>query len=333
MYPALFPLTTKAEWIRFMKDGYVLSEDEKFTAEILIGKKVIPIVQGHFLADFLGVSRKLITHMAMCPDRYYRTFTIPKKSGGSRSITAPRVFLKVVQRYVLDCVLSQIPVSRSAVGFVKGRGCRYGAKRHVKHRYLWNIDLKDFFPSVRFEQVEAIFTEIGFMAPAARFLSRLCCLDGKLPQGAPTSPAISNLVFLKLDQLLAEKTKKLKITYSRYADDLSFSGNLPIPSAFRHDVQTLLERHGFRINTQKERLIGPKARREVTGLTVNEKVSVPRKRRREVRAYFHRVGLMPHNFTAEKAKAIGLAAWIIGYHPDEGRRYMEVARSIPDSEE
>ena len=332
MYPALFPFKSKAQWLIFLRDGFDLAKGETLVADRLLSKKVLPVVHGHYLADFLGVSRKLVTHMAKWPDRYYRTFQIPKKSGGSRSITAPRVYLKVVQRYLLDCILNQIPVHRCAVGFVTGRNCRDGAKQHVKRSFLWNIDLKDFFPSIRFEQVETIYLDIGFPEHAARFLARLCCLNGRLPQGAPTSPVISNLVFFELDRLLFEKAKLLKLTYTRYADDLSFSGNEPITDQFRNEVAALVQAHRFTINRRKERLIGPKARREVTGLTVNAKVTVPRKRRREIRALFHQINLKPGNFTAEKARALGLAAWIFEYHEVEGRRYLDIARSIPDSE-
>ena len=332
MYPALFPLTSKAQWFAFLKDGFDLEGEDALVAERLIEQKIVPIVQGHYLADFLGVSRKLITHMAKWPDRYYRTFEIPKKSGGTRKITAPRVFLKVVQRYLLDCVLGRVAVHRSAVGFVANRGCRDGARRHVKRPYLWNIDVKDFFPSIRFEQVESVFGKIGFPPHAARFLARLCCLDGRLPQGAPTSPAISNLVFFDLDGKISEKAKSCGIVYTRYADDLSFSAKKLIPDVFRTEVATLLRQNGLTINPKKERLIGPKARREVTGLTVNAKVTVPRKRRREVRAFFHRISLSPSGFAEEKARALGMAAWICEYHPEEGRRYLGIARSIPDSE-
>jgi retron-type reverse transcriptase len=270
--------------------------------------------------------------MAKDPRKYYRPFSIPKKNGTFRQIDAPRVFLKTVQRYLLDCILQQFPLHPAAVGFRPHMNCATGAVRHIQARYLWNVDLKDFFPSITRSQVNQVFIQAGYQEDVAFFLSALCCLNSRLPQGAPTSPALANIIFTPADGEIDKLAKEAGLTYSRYADDLSFSSQTPIPSEFRAKTLAVVEAHNFRVNHAKSRLMGPRTRREVTGLTVNEKVTVARKRRRELRAYFHKISLDPAGFSADKNKALGYAAWISGHHEGEGKRYLAIAHKIPESE-
>jgi retron-type reverse transcriptase len=330
MHPVLFPFGNEERWLSFLSHWVTSDEYELGIARTLVRQNLLPVIHGSEIAHFIGISPKLVGHMAKRPRKYYRSFRIPKKNGKARLITAPRVFLKTVQRYILDCILQPVPVHPSACGFVREKNCADGAEAHVKRPFVWNIDLKDFFPSIHQQSVHDVFKRFGYPEKAARFLAQLCCLDGALPQGAPTSPAIANHVFASSDVELLKYAAAHKIKYTRYADDLTFSANELFTDEFRKTVISIIERNGFELNRKKERLMGPKCRREVTGLTINDQVSIPRYRRRQMRAYFHQISKSPTDFSREKQVAIGNAAWIYDYHPAEGSVYLEIAHSIPD---
>jgi retron-type reverse transcriptase len=161
-------------------------------------------------------------------------------------------------------------------------------------------------------------------------LASLCCLDGKLPQGAPTSPALANYIFIPIDVYIEKITTEANIVYTRYADDLSFSALEPISNELRKKIILNIGAAGFKINKSKSRLMGPKCCRQVTGLSVNEKVSIPREKRRQLRARFHNVRKSPNAFIHEKQKLIGFASWVFEHHPGEGKEYLKIARSIPE---
>jgi retron-type reverse transcriptase len=199
-----------------------------------------------------------------------------------------------------------------------------GANRHVGAQFLWNIDLRDFFPSVAEAQVRAVYLGLGYPVEAATFLAKLCCLEGCLPQGAPTSPMLANLAFAQADSEIRELSKDSDIVYTRYADDLSFSSHAAIPGEFRKTVSEIIGRHGFAINPEKTRLVGPRCRREVTGLVVNTRVSVPRKTRRQIRAMIHNFGRPGAIGDKTIEQLRGLVAYIGNYHPAEAGRYLQI---------
>jgi retron-type reverse transcriptase len=329
VHPFLFPFGSSERWMSYLEHCLSWNEADLRTAKRLLKQNLIPVVHGSELANFLGISPKLVGHMAVASDEYYRSFKIKKKNGKFRELSAPRVFLKTVQRYILDCILSPLELHKAAVGFRRGVSVGDGAARHVAHKFMWNIDIKDFFPSIKKSTVRELFENAGFPDQSAYFLAGLCCLHERLPQGAPTSPAIANLVFYDLDESLFTEAKKLSLTYTRYADDLSFSGDKPIPQSFRGTVERKISAFGFEINPSKSRLMGPRCRREVTGLAINEKVSVPRETRRKLRARFHRVSLSPKRFVDQKEVLLGYAAWISQYHPEQGKEFLEIALQIP----
>lgn len=333
MLPALYPFDSREKWLEYANRFLIHSERDREIVTMLVERSLIPVLRGPEIAFYLGVSPKLVSYMVKRPHKYYRSFQVPKRNGSSREITAPRVFLKTVQRYILDCILSQVSVSKVAFGFKRGCNCGTGALIHVGKRFLWNIDLQDFFPSISKSTVRSVFLKLGYPDPAAYFLAGLCCLDEQLPQGAPTSPTISNIVFRSLDETLEALSAHHTITYGRYADDLSFSSQQPIPEVFRNEVKRQLNVNGFRIQPNKSRLMGPGVRREVTGLTINNSVSIPRDKRRKFRAFFHRVSQNPADYIKVKSQAIGYASWIHDYHPNEGTNYLAAARRIPDRQD
>lgn len=228
----------------------------------------------------------------------YHQFSIRKKSGGVRNLSAPNASLKEIQRY-LAIILSTVYEPKSCVtGFTAQRSIVDNATPHVGKQFVFNVDLKDFFPSIQLHRVKAVlklppFSLIGERENLAFLIARLCCITtaeniGVLPQGAPTSPILSNIVCQKLDHRLSGLAKRYGVSYTRYADDITFSSDKSIfHKGFRRELRRIIEDQHFTINQAKVRLQGIGYRQEVTGLTVNEKVNVSKRYIREVRAMLH----------------------------------------------
>jgi retron-type reverse transcriptase len=242
----------------------------------------------------------------------YTTFGIPKRSGGVRTIEAPTPKLKALQRTILHRLLNGLPVHPAAAGFVPGRSIVDNARPHVGQAVVVNIDLADFFPSVTHQRVEAFFRAIGWSAEASAVLANICTRDGHLPQGAPTSPALSNLANRKLDTRLDKLARKFGGHYTRYADDLTFS--FPAYAAGTRKVlahiRTIIEAEGYRIQMKKKvRVQRAHQRQTATGLVVNATVNAPRALRRKLRAMRHhaQTGRLP---SSERARLQGWEAFI-----------------------
>ena len=228
----------------------------------------------------------------------YTTFGIPKRSAGVRTIEAPTPKLKTLQRTVLHRLLNGLPIHPAAAGFVPGRSIVDNARPHVGQAVVVNIDLADFFPSINRHRVEAFFRAIGWSGEASAILAHICTRDGHLPQGAPTSPALSNLVNRRLDSRLAALAQKYGGHYTRYADDLTFSfpqfsGRTRIIVKY---IRAVLEEEGYRIQMKKKvRIQRAHERQTATGLVVNAAVNAPRAVRRKLRAMRHhaKTGRLP----------------------------------------
>ena len=267
---------------------------------------VVAASMGISLAElrFLAFTRKTskISH--------YQRYTVPKKTGGSRLISAPMPRLKRAQYWLLDNVLSKIPTHPAAHGFLPKHSIVSNANLHVGADVVINDDLRDFFPSIDYRRVKGVFRSFGYSEAIATLFGLLCTepeideveLDGEtyfiargsrhLPQGVPTSPAITNLLCRKLDARLAGTAKSLGFTYTRYADDMTFSGS----GEARKKIAKLLWRteqiitaEGFTLHPDKRRIMRSNHRQEVTGLVVNEKLSVPRATLRRFRALLQQI--------------------------------------------
>ncbi|HEV2388836.1 MAG TPA: reverse transcriptase family protein [Candidatus Acidoferrales bacterium] len=288
-----------------------------------------PLVSPTALGVLLGVSPKLVTAMGLFPDRYYREFKVPKRRGGTRTILAPRTYLKAVQRYVLKRILETRPLPPNVTGFVRGRSIVTNASYHAKARYLLNVDLKDFFGSVHKKQVRRVFAGLGYSGRMSEVLGRLCTYRDSLPQGAPCSPYLANLCFLETDAAIQRLCDRLSVTYSRYADDLTFSRQKPFPGGFLDSVRFLVKRAGFDLNKKKTRFSGPGQRNLVTGLVVNAKVQPPRILRRKLRAMFHQAEARPGRPKHSGPELLGWASFVKTYSHALGSKYMKVAKSNP----
>ena len=241
------------------------------------------------LGLMLGITPKLIQQIARRPGRHYRSFELAKRGGGVRPIESPRVFLKVIQRFLLDYILHVLPVSETVFSFRPGVSIADNASRHVAKDYVANIDIENFFGSITRDQVFVLLRASDFDDRSAALISALVTKDNVLPQGAATSPAISNSLLFEFDNRMSRLTAEVGLTYSRYADDISISGShkAAIEKVIEMVGAELLRDYGLRLNARKTRVSSKYGQQKVTGLVVNEKVWPPRQFRREVRAAFH----------------------------------------------
>lgn len=222
----------------------------------------------------------------------YREHQIPKRSGGTRTLWIPNEPTMKLQRTLLATVFSGLRTHDVATGFVPGKSIVDNARPHVGQQVVLKIDIVDFFPSTKAQRVTAYFQRIGWSRAAARLMTTLVCHQDGLPQGAPTSPLLSNVVNYKLDVNLDQIARRFKGNYTRYADDLTFSFPKDYPRKI-HGItlyaRKLLKRLGYRIQWKKVRILRAHQRQTVTGLNVNTSVSLPRELRRKLRAARHRV--------------------------------------------
>jgi hypothetical protein len=311
-----------------------------------------PLDSPQQLAEALGLTvarlRWLAYHRDAATHLHYRRFAIPKRGGGERAIWAPLPALKAAQHWVLRNVAEKLPVHGAAHGFLPGRSTLTNAAAHTGARVVVKMDVKDFFPTVTLKRVKGIFRKAGYREQVATLLALLCTEaprevvehDGQtyyvslgprcLPQGAPTSPALTNTLCLRLDRRLSGLAKRLGWRYTRYADDLTFS----LPAA--HDgkphlgtlmglVRRVVEAEGFRLHPDKTRVHRRGGRQQVTGLVVNGGGAprVPRALRRRLRAAAHnlRQGKPPREGESV-AGLLGYAAYVYMTDPKVGGKLL-----------
>lgn len=221
----------------------------------------------------------------------YREFTVAKRSGGKRVIAAPADDLKSLQRRILRRLLTRLESHPAVTGFVKGRSIVHNARPHVGKAIVVKMDIEDFFTRTTAKRVREYFHAIGWNWAACDLLVKLVTRKGGLPQGAPTSPRLSNLVNRRMDKRLAALAAKRGAVYTRYADDMTFSFAQDDGDAARKLVSLagrIVAEEGYKIHTRKKLRIQRRSDRQVvTGLVVNERVNLPRVTRRALRAIEH----------------------------------------------
>ncbi len=264
--------------------GYTAEEISQFLgyAETLFRRNTPIIFDSHHFSLHVGYTIEFLYAAANAPSRFYRQFTIPKVSGGERTIDEPLTDLKVVQRWILDNILVQAEVAAPAKAYRKGYSIRDAARFHRSQPCVIRVDLKDFFPSIKRPDVHRVFKSLGYSGNVCGLLAALTTLAEGLPQGAPTSPALSNLVFRYYDDQILDFAKKNNLRYTRYADDLVLSGDLSPGNVMRF-LGDIFSGTGFTINYKKTKVMQKGARQVVNGIVVNDNLRAPRNTRRWVR--------------------------------------------------
>ena len=238
--------------------------------------------------EFPISNQKLIYHLKNV-DKLYQSFQIPKKTGGVRTINAPQKPLKFIQHCLAFILQETYSPTKSVNGYVIERNVVTNAIGHANKNFVLNLDLENFFPSISIKRVSKVLQlpPVSAHPKVASMIAKLCCFQEALPQGAPTSPLLSNLICQRLDRRIEGLVKTHQIIYTRYADDLTFSSDEPFQNGFLSHLDSIIKEEGFTINMKKVRLQLKNSRQEVTGITVNERVNVPQKFIREVRAMLH----------------------------------------------
>ena len=262
----------------------------------------------------------------------YHTFNI-SNNYKSRLISAPPKTLKIRQRWILDNILKNIPVSDFTYGFRAGYSIKSNAIIHAKHNYAICLDIKDFFPSIKIDRVVSMFSDAGYSSSASKRLAQLCCYDGELPQGAPTSPQITNILCRDMDIQLNLIAQQFNAIYSRYADDITFSANDYINDALPI-IKKTIQSFGFQINNSKTTIYSKGQPKFITGLVVqNGTVRVPKRFKRELKKEVHycqKFGVTNHLINSGAKKFInyrehlyGKAYYIFMVEPEVGTWFLE----------
>lgn len=305
------------------------------------------------LAALLGIDlrrlRWLTFHREASTVSHYRQFTIPKARGGERLIASPRPALRAAQAQIRAHILSVLPLEPEAQAFAPGRSTKTNAAPHLGAGTLVKADLEDFFGSIHFPRIRGLFASFGYSGMVSTLLAlltteapRLACeIDGRtyyvatgpraLPQGALTSPELTNQIARSIDRRLAGYARARGWIYTRYADDLAFSR----PETERERVGPLLgflrrlvKEEGFRLNDEKLVVVRKGRQQRVTGVVVNETLGVPRLALRRFRAAVHRVTREGFQSPGERARLLGYAAYVRMIKPEQGERYLAQLRSV-----
>ena len=311
------------------------------------------------IADAMGMSVGKLRFLAF--DRkistvsHYIRFKMPKKTGGERTISAPMPSLKQAQHWILENILQKLEVHDAAHGFRRDRSIVTNATPHVGAEVIINFDLKDFFPSISYKRVKGLFMSFGYSEAATTIFGLLCTaaeveeleLDGKtyyvalderhLPQGSPASPAITNLLCRRLDRRLTAMAENLGFTYTRYADDLTFSGS---GDSLRHicnilkRTDSIVTHEGFTINEEKTRILRKSRQQEVTGVVVNDKPNVSKKTLKQFRATLYQIekdgpqGKSWGNSPDVIAAVSGFANFVAMVNPEKGAEFQQQVQQI-----
>ncbi|MCP4213592.1 MAG: RNA-directed DNA polymerase, partial [bacterium] len=330
-------------------DKWDLENAEERAAE----NELPPLDSPKQLAEALGIAvtklRWLAYHREAATRVHYYRFTIAKRDGSERPIWAPLPDLKAAQRWILHNIAEKLPVHGSAHGFLPSRSILTNANVHVNSGMVVQMDIRNFFPTVTYPRVKGIFRKAGYREQIATLLALLCTEapreivehDGTsyyvamgprcLPQGAPTSPALTNTLCLGLDQRISGLVKKYGWRYTRYADDLTFS--LPkkqmkkaAPGTLVGLVSKIIEDEGFAVHKKKTRTARIGGQQKVTGLVVNDDLTprVPRKIKRRLRAAIHNVKNGKPLIDGDTPERLaGYAAYIFMSEPELGRELFE----------
>lgn len=268
----------------------MLSKDE--TNINLLQRLNLPVITS--LGDLsysLLLSEQLLYFLSTNTERFYKSFSIPKRNGNIREIHSPKSSLRVVQCWILRNILEKIPLSETAMGFRKGTeyGIKNNAERHCQMIYVLRMDIENFFPTIRRKMVYPIFKELGYSQFISNVFTNYCMLNNFLPQGASTSPYISNIVFKKIDQSIIMLCDNADVIYTRYADDIILScNNKSTLLETTTKITSIVQENGFQVNRKKTILMSPAQQKMVTGLIINSgQVKVKRKLRRNVRAMIY----------------------------------------------
>jgi len=248
----------------------------------------------------------------------YQRFRIPKRTGGYRLLLAPQFRLRQTQTWIRENILDRLSVSPYATAYRKGMSISANAKVHEDGDWILRMDIQNFFMNIREGAVSKVFEDAGYHSSVTKFMTNICTFSGFLPQGAPTSPALSNLISKRMDVAIGTAATHFGANYTRYSDDLVISSNdRDSLWACGKMVRRIVRTEGFRLNRKKMRLAGPGDSRRITGLIIGSNgVGIGRRKEREIRAMIYRLGKKPTDDNySELAKIFGYLSYISDVDP------------------
>ena len=283
----------------------------------------------------LGIDAKTLYAISNNIGKHYHKVKLPKKSGGYRNLSVPDAVLKSVQKRITEVLLIHMPVSRYAKAYRYGSSTLRNAKHHVGRQVVLKLDILHFFDSIRYSTVKnKVFPEVIYAEPLRILLTMLCYYKDALPQGASSSPAITNILLYEFDEQIGQWCRERGIAYTRYCDDMTLSGDFE-PAELIRFIRPELKKLGFLLNEQKTRIQHPGQRQNVTGIVVNEKMSIPADYRRKLRQelyYCRKFGIQEHlkkigleiPVDVHRLQLLGKVNYVLQLHPED--RDMLVAR-------
>jgi retron-type reverse transcriptase len=283
--PFLISFSSTDQFLKALADDVRASYSKDL--QNLADKGLPPVVSVRSLATLFGYSTKFMGALYHHPHRYYRTFSIPKGKE-HRIIHAPKVALKVIQKWFGFHLAKAVEFDEAIFGFIEGRSAIAAAASHCEADWVYSIDIEDFFNSTPLSKVISSLVGLGYTEHGANLIGKLCCYEGMLAQGSPASPILSNLVFRDADNDLISIAERNGVRYTRYADDIVFSGKGQFPSEIQAAVHTVIEKGGWKISDRKERFAARPNRLKVHGLLVHgSKPRLTKGYRNRIRAFKH----------------------------------------------
>ena len=336
-----------------------INNNEKISDESLLkSNNLFLIKDAKDLANKMGINLKQLRFLTytqkLSPSSNYVHFKMAKKTGGFREISAPKPQLKRLQYWILENILNKVVVSQEAHGFVTKKSIVTNALPHIGKRVVINCDLENFFPTLDYPRVKGLFKSLGYSAEVATVLAILTTeaatkevlLDGEklylyqgkryLPQGSPASPMITNLICRKLDKRMVGIAKSLDFIYTRYADDMTFSSNEYTKiNKMMFWIKGITKEEGFILHPKKTKIMKKGSRHEVTGVVVNEKLSINRKELKKFRALLYQIEQGGIEGKTWNGKSENLMASIWGYanfikmvDADKGAKYVAQVKAL-----
>lgn len=276
-------------------DEEYVSKCLKYAEQLYLNGFPIIYSQEH-LSQLIGYDSCFVHKISNSQKHFYKKYEIKKKSGGVRELSEPLPSLKEIQRWILDEILIKYNISKFAKAYIKKTSIKDNARFHRKQDLVLSIDLTDFFGSIKWNSIYDVFNNIGYCKPVSIMLTNICTLSKSLPQGAPTSPALSNIVCLPIDNRISKYCLKNKIRYTRYADDITLSGKFDVGNTISL-IRKIVAEYGFEINNNKIHIMKQTEQQRVTGIIVNQNMrpanDIIKKLRHEC-YYISKYGLESH---------------------------------------
>lgn len=302
-------------------------------------KQKLPVIFTckHF-SQLVGYNISFLISICLFPEKFYHHFKIKKQNGKLREISEPYPSLKKIQYWILNNILCHVHVSKYAKAYVPNKGIIDNVRLHKGQRIVIKLDIENFFGSIKQEKVYLIFKKLGYTKSISYLLSSLCCLNNCLPQGAPTSPYLSNLFFMHIDKRIGTYLTKLKFRYSRYSDDITISGDINDKqiAAIITFCSKILEEYGLKLNKTKTKILRQSNCQYITGVIVNKKISAGSKTKKELRKqvyYINKYGYQDHvNYTKLQKQnylyhLLGRINWVL-YLEKDNKEFIKYKKQI-----